>query len=189
MRWHPLVWVSLLWKTFFCRLISDRGLPALRTLFDNVRFKGKGHEVTLPALTEVSVLFRLIISPPTLRLRTCGCSCRRWRLGPTGFSPNYSLKSSSTKWSDSARRRKYRCDPDSDSVPVLFCIIIIQGSHLCPLCRLAWRGYGLTCRWRMRITQVKMVREQNTLYMDRITSFSQSGKIQLYWLRGPVVVR
>ncbi|XP_038162788.1 TIMELESS-interacting protein [Cyprinodon tularosa] len=26
------------------RLISDRGLPALRTLFDNVRFKGKGHE-------------------------------------------------------------------------------------------------------------------------------------------------
>ncbi|KAK5621028.1 hypothetical protein CRENBAI_015119 [Crenichthys baileyi] len=27
------------------RLISERGLPALRTLFDNVRFKGKGHEV------------------------------------------------------------------------------------------------------------------------------------------------
>lgn len=27
------------------RLTSDRGLPALRTLFDNVRFKGKGHEV------------------------------------------------------------------------------------------------------------------------------------------------
>ncbi|KAM9366741.1 TIMELESS-interacting protein [Symphorus nematophorus] len=26
------------------RLISDRGLPALRTLFENVRFKGKGHE-------------------------------------------------------------------------------------------------------------------------------------------------
>uniref|UniRef100_A0A3Q3W8X7 TIMELESS-interacting protein n=1 Tax=Mola mola TaxID=94237 RepID=A0A3Q3W8X7_MOLML len=26
------------------RLISDRGLPALRTLFDDVRFKGKGHE-------------------------------------------------------------------------------------------------------------------------------------------------
>ncbi|XP_059211108.1 TIMELESS-interacting protein [Centropristis striata] len=26
------------------RLASDRGLPALRTLFDNVRFKGKGHE-------------------------------------------------------------------------------------------------------------------------------------------------
>ncbi|XP_075905621.1 TIMELESS-interacting protein isoform X1 [Nelusetta ayraudi] len=26
------------------RLTSDRGLPALRTLFDNVRFKGKGHE-------------------------------------------------------------------------------------------------------------------------------------------------
>eukprot|EP00066_Takifugu_rubripes_P018834 XP_011608100.1 PREDICTED: TIMELESS-interacting protein [Takifugu rubripes] len=26
------------------RLISDRGLPALRTLFDNVHFKGKGHE-------------------------------------------------------------------------------------------------------------------------------------------------
>lgn len=26
------------------RLISDRGLPALRTLFQNVRFKGKGHE-------------------------------------------------------------------------------------------------------------------------------------------------
>uniref|UniRef100_UPI003AABF0E1 TIMELESS-interacting protein-like n=1 Tax=Centroberyx gerrardi TaxID=166262 RepID=UPI003AABF0E1 len=26
------------------RLISERGLPALRTLFDNVRFKGKGHE-------------------------------------------------------------------------------------------------------------------------------------------------
>uniref|UniRef100_A0A3Q3W8Q9 TIMELESS-interacting protein n=1 Tax=Mola mola TaxID=94237 RepID=A0A3Q3W8Q9_MOLML len=25
-------------------LISDRGLPALRTLFDDVRFKGKGHE-------------------------------------------------------------------------------------------------------------------------------------------------
>uniref|UniRef100_A0AAQ4RBY2 TIMELESS-interacting protein n=1 Tax=Gasterosteus aculeatus aculeatus TaxID=481459 RepID=A0AAQ4RBY2_GASAC len=27
------------------RLTSERGLPALRTLFDNVRFKGKGHEV------------------------------------------------------------------------------------------------------------------------------------------------
>ncbi|KAL2089024.1 hypothetical protein ACEWY4_015923 [Coilia grayii] len=26
------------------RLTSERGLPALRTLFDNVRFKGKGHE-------------------------------------------------------------------------------------------------------------------------------------------------
>ncbi|KAM6943475.1 TIMELESS-interacting protein [Xenentodon cancila] len=26
------------------RLISERGLPALRSLFDNVRFKGKGHE-------------------------------------------------------------------------------------------------------------------------------------------------
>ncbi|XP_029904484.1 TIMELESS-interacting protein isoform X2 [Myripristis murdjan] len=26
------------------RLTSDRGLPALRTLFDNVHFKGKGHE-------------------------------------------------------------------------------------------------------------------------------------------------
>ncbi|KAJ8417227.1 hypothetical protein AAFF_G00284540 [Aldrovandia affinis] len=26
------------------RLVSERGLPALRTLFDNVRFKGKGHE-------------------------------------------------------------------------------------------------------------------------------------------------
>ncbi|KAG7242763.1 hypothetical protein INR49_020138 [Caranx melampygus] len=26
------------------RLISDRGLPALRTMFDNVHFKGKGHE-------------------------------------------------------------------------------------------------------------------------------------------------
>lgn len=30
---------------FFFRLISERGLPALRTLFDNVHFKGKGHEV------------------------------------------------------------------------------------------------------------------------------------------------
>uniref|UniRef100_A0A3Q3WF34 TIMELESS-interacting protein n=1 Tax=Mola mola TaxID=94237 RepID=A0A3Q3WF34_MOLML len=29
---------------FSSRLISDRGLPALRTLFDDVRFKGKGHE-------------------------------------------------------------------------------------------------------------------------------------------------
>ncbi|NXR72936.1 TIPIN protein, partial [Pycnonotus jocosus] len=27
------------------RLISERGLPALRHLFDNVKFKGKGHEV------------------------------------------------------------------------------------------------------------------------------------------------
>ncbi|KAM9318543.1 TIMELESS-interacting protein [Pholidichthys leucotaenia] len=26
------------------RLISERGLPTLRTLFDNIRFKGKGHE-------------------------------------------------------------------------------------------------------------------------------------------------
>ncbi|MBN3281712.1 TIPIN protein, partial [Polyodon spathula] len=26
------------------RLISERGLPALRTMFNNVRFKGKGHE-------------------------------------------------------------------------------------------------------------------------------------------------
>ncbi|XP_052004466.1 TIMELESS-interacting protein [Xyrauchen texanus] len=26
------------------RLISEKGLPALRTLFDNVKFKGKGHE-------------------------------------------------------------------------------------------------------------------------------------------------
>nr|XP_046191065.1 TIMELESS-interacting protein-like isoform X2 [Oncorhynchus gorbuscha] len=26
------------------RLISERGLPALRNLFDNVHFKGKGHE-------------------------------------------------------------------------------------------------------------------------------------------------
>ncbi|XP_061077858.1 TIMELESS-interacting protein [Conger conger] len=26
------------------RLVSERGLPALRTLFDSVRFKGKGHE-------------------------------------------------------------------------------------------------------------------------------------------------
>lgn len=30
---------------FFFRLISERGLPALRTLFDDVHFKGKGHEV------------------------------------------------------------------------------------------------------------------------------------------------
>lgn len=28
------------------RLISERGLPALRTLFDNVHFKGKGHEAS-----------------------------------------------------------------------------------------------------------------------------------------------
>ncbi|XP_042337348.1 TIMELESS-interacting protein, partial [Plectropomus leopardus] len=28
------------------RLISDKGLPALRTLFDDVHFKGKGHEVS-----------------------------------------------------------------------------------------------------------------------------------------------
>ncbi|XP_029354237.1 TIMELESS-interacting protein [Echeneis naucrates] len=28
------------------RLISERGLPALRTMFDNVHFKGKGHEVS-----------------------------------------------------------------------------------------------------------------------------------------------
>lgn len=27
------------------RLISERGLPALRHMFDNVKFKGKGHEV------------------------------------------------------------------------------------------------------------------------------------------------
>lgn len=27
------------------RLISEKGLPALRTLFDDVKFKGKGHEV------------------------------------------------------------------------------------------------------------------------------------------------
>ncbi|PWA23328.1 hypothetical protein CCH79_00018913 [Gambusia affinis] len=30
--------------SFPLRLISDRGLPALRTLFANARFKGKGHE-------------------------------------------------------------------------------------------------------------------------------------------------
>ncbi|CAF92920.1 unnamed protein product, partial [Tetraodon nigroviridis] len=30
------------------RLTSERGLPALRTLFENVRFKGRGHEVRLP---------------------------------------------------------------------------------------------------------------------------------------------
>lgn len=30
---------------FDFRLTSERGLPALRNLFDNVRFKGKGHEV------------------------------------------------------------------------------------------------------------------------------------------------
>ncbi|XP_038825475.1 TIMELESS-interacting protein isoform X3 [Salvelinus namaycush] len=29
---------------FYSRLTSERGLPALRTLFDNVHFKGKGHE-------------------------------------------------------------------------------------------------------------------------------------------------
>ncbi|MGH0140896.1 UNVERIFIED_CONTAM: hypothetical protein FKN15_049150 [Acipenser sinensis] len=29
------------------RLISERGLPALRTMFNNVRFKGKGHETCL----------------------------------------------------------------------------------------------------------------------------------------------
>lgn len=40
---------------FVFRLISDRGLPALRTLFDNVRFKGKGHEVRT-ALTEQRML-------------------------------------------------------------------------------------------------------------------------------------
>lgn len=28
-----------------CRLTSERGLPALCNLFDNVKFKGKGHEV------------------------------------------------------------------------------------------------------------------------------------------------
>lgn len=27
------------------RLISEKGLPALRTLYDDVKFKGKGHEV------------------------------------------------------------------------------------------------------------------------------------------------
>lgn len=27
------------------RLISEKGLPALRTLFDDVKFKSKGHEV------------------------------------------------------------------------------------------------------------------------------------------------
>lgn len=30
---------------FPLRLVSERGLPALRTLFHDVRFKGKGHEV------------------------------------------------------------------------------------------------------------------------------------------------
>uniref|UniRef100_A0A3Q3B449 TIMELESS-interacting protein n=1 Tax=Kryptolebias marmoratus TaxID=37003 RepID=A0A3Q3B449_KRYMA len=33
-----------LYLMFLLRLTSERGLPALRTLFENVRFKGKGHE-------------------------------------------------------------------------------------------------------------------------------------------------
>lgn len=33
-------------NNFTCyRLVSERGLPALRHMFDNVKFKGKGHEV------------------------------------------------------------------------------------------------------------------------------------------------
>lgn len=40
-KWRS-IWTFV---TFFFRLISERGLPALRTLFDNVHFKGKGHEV------------------------------------------------------------------------------------------------------------------------------------------------
>lgn len=36
------------------RLTSERGLPALRHMFDNVKFKGKGHEVRAGELCFVS---------------------------------------------------------------------------------------------------------------------------------------
>jgi hypothetical protein len=34
----------------FSRLIEQRGLPALITLFEDVKFRGKGHEVKLFAV-------------------------------------------------------------------------------------------------------------------------------------------
>lgn len=110
-----------LWRNFsvlhavldvLLRLISDRGLPALRTLFDDVRFKGKGHEVkAADIMNSAGRASRFILTACVWRWsrrRTCGCSCRRWRTGPTGFTPSCSLKSSSTEWSDWARRRKSR---------------------------------------------------------------------------------
>lgn len=137
------------------RLISDRGLPALRTLFDDVRFKGKGHEVkAADVLNSARRVSQFILMPCVScwsRRRTCECSCRRWRTGPTGFTPNCSLKNSLTKWSDSARRRKSRWEVWMPSLVVFF-------SHsayvLVVSCRPVWKGSDWTCRSRMKITQV-----------------------------------
>lgn len=101
------------------RLTSDRGLPALRTLFDNVRFKGKGHEVKAADVcrddvSDASRVSYFILTPSVFcwsRRRTFDCSCRRWRTGPTGSTPKCSLKSLLTAWRDSARRRKSRWEP------------------------------------------------------------------------------
>lgn len=127
------------------RLISDRGLPALRTLFDDVRFKGKGHEVKAANVMNSARRVSYFILTPCVscwsRRRTCDCSCRRWRTGPTGFTPNCSLKTSLTEWSDSARRRKSRWE--AGDVWVLS--LVFSAQHLCNCCFLQ------TCLKRIRL--------------------------------------
>ena len=70
---------------FFFRLISDRGLPALRTLFDDVRFKGKGHEVRADMFTQTEVTGVHVdctsSDHPHIGVFVCFCPTRRRTCG------------------------------------------------------------------------------------------------------------
>ncbi len=45
MSWLEFLQCLFIIHLLFFRLISEKGLPALRTLFEDVKFRGKGHEV------------------------------------------------------------------------------------------------------------------------------------------------
>lgn len=60
--------------TLSFRLISDRGLPSLRTMFDNVHFKGKGHEVKNKLQTINCYSFIFLFGTFFLTKRLCVCT-------------------------------------------------------------------------------------------------------------------
>lgn len=85
--------------------------------------KGTRWELTNTTISQLHCWLCFMLSSCVFRLRTWGCSCRRWRTGLIGCSPNCSLKSSLIEWRSSARRRKCRLDDSFRDISLFSALI------------------------------------------------------------------